>query len=383
MDSNYILPRFYRRFAWLYFFLAVILLFFIFYLIWANVTIIITPAQGKVSHEFVVDVKESSSITALKPDDFVNGKIRQFEVEGTQIFPATGSKAMTSDVVGEVTIINNYSKEQTLVATTRLAALEKPDTVLVRLKKTVVVPAGGQIKVQVYPEKVDEFTTLPPMRFIIPGLWGPLQDKIYAENENALGEGNQTISFVTAKDLEQAQKSLKEKLFQQAISEFNQQLQPPDTLWPKLVSADISEINFDVQEGEEVAEFSATMKLKAVVVVFDESQVFSLAREKIKNSLTSDQQLVNLNPKSLSYLVDHYDLDNKVANVKVYVEGSSVLGESSKLLDKSNLLGKTVDEIKSYFSQYPEVQSVEVIFSPPWLQKMPRIKDKITIEIKK
>jgi len=380
-ESNYILPRFYRRFAWFYLILAIVSFSFIMYLIWARVTIIITPAHGEVSNEFTVNVKESASITSLKPEDFVNGKIKEFELEGSQVFPATGSKAMESDVAGEVTVINTYSKDQTLVATTRLASPENPDVVLVRLKKTVTVPAGSRIKVQVYPENPDQFTTLQPMKFIIPGLWGPLQEKIYAENESTLGESSRTVAFVKAEDLEQAQKDLKEKLFSQAISEFNQELSPAEALWPKLVSAEIQDVIFDAQAGDEAVEFSVDMKLKATVIVFDESQVISLAREEMKASLTGDQQLINVNPRSLSYSIENYDSENRVASVKVYVEGNSVLSAGNELLDKSNLLGKTADEIHSYFSQYPEVQSVEIRFSPSWLKKTPRIKDKIEIEI--
>lgn len=346
-------------------------------------TIIIYPVEAEVKQEFSFTIKESADATAFQKSDSVTGKIRSVEVQASEVYPASGSRVATGDTVGEVTIINNHSQEQTLVATTRLADPKDPTKVIVRLKKTVTVPAGGKLKVPVYPDKPQEFSTLAPQRFIIPGLWQPLQAKIYAENDQTLGQTGQGIKFVAADDLKTAQKSLKDKLVIQAISSANQELSPTESLWPKLVSSDVSEVSYSVQEGEEVSEFTATMKLKAIVVVFDESQVISLAREKIKASLTSDQQLVTVDPKSLSYTVTAYDLDQKTANVKVSVAGKSALGENSELLSKDNLLGKTAEEIKAYFFQYPEVKSVEVKFSPAWLQKTPRIKDKIEIEINK
>ena len=379
--ASFTLPKFYRNFALTFFIMAVLLLSFVFYLIWAKVIITVTPAQQEISHGFVIDIKESVVIPSLKAQEFISGKIYELELEGDKNFNATGAKVLTGDVVGEVTIVNNYSKDQALVATTRLASANDPDTVLVRLKKGVTVPAGGQVNVQVYPDDPDQFSTLSPQQFIIPGLWGPLQDKIYAENSTTLGESGMTISVVTQEDLKNAEAELKEQLFSQAMTEINDQLEPQQALWPKLVSAESNEVNYDVEVGEEVAEFLTTMKLKAVVIVFDESQVITLAREKLKSTLSTGKQLITIDPTSLSYAVQKYDLNTKVANVKVDVSGGSILGDESTVLDKSNLIGKTVEEIKSYFSQYPEIESVEVEFSPPWLKKTPRIKDKIEIRI--
>lgn len=381
-EGNFILSKFYRNFAFSFFGLAVILLLFVFYLIWAKVIIIITPVQQEISQDFIVEVKESAAIPTLADRNFISGKIEAIESEGTDTFLATGSKSLSSDIVGEVTIINNYSKDQTLAATTRLADPSKPSEVLVRLKKTVVVPAGKKIKVQVYPDKPEEFKKLLPMKFIIPGLWAPLQDKIYAENEKTLGEvGN--VAVVSGDDLAKAKKTLKEKLFQQVISEINQKLEPQQTLWPKLVSADTTEINYTAQEGEEISEFSATMKLKTIVIIFNESEVIAAAREKLKSALPTSKQLTALDPKSLSYSVEKYDLSQKTAHIRVYVEGKSQVGEGSQIINKDNLLGQSAEEIKSYFSQYPEIKEVEVKFSPSWLKKTPRIKDKIEIEINK
>ncbi len=378
--QGYILPKSYRRLGLGFFGLAVLVLVFVLYLIWAKVTIILIPDSEEISQELIFNIKESGGLPTLDNNDVVAGKVKLIEVEGGNNFVATGSQSVESDIVGEVTITNNYSKDQALVETTRLAAPDKPDKILVRLKKSVTVPAGQQIKVQVYPDNPAEFQDLKPMKFIIPGLWGPLQEKIYAENSEVLSRG-QKASVVTPEDLTQAENKLKDELYQKALAEINNQLEPPQTLWPKLVSIKVKEFNSDVQAGEEVAEFTASMKVEAVVVVFDENQLISLARERLKVNLPPDKQLIGLDQKSFSYTVQDYNLDRGEATIKVSLTGSSRLTNIGDLFDKSKLVGLTEEDIKSYFSQFGNIKSVEVKFQPAWLKKTPRLQEKIEIKI--
>ena len=379
--TSYILPKSYRQLGLGFFVLSLLIFVFTGYLIWAKVTIIIYPNTEELSQEFLFEVKDPGGLTSLVEKDVVGGKLKTIEVEDSGVFQATGSKSLTSDVVGEVTIINNYSKEQTLVATTRLAAFEKPDQILVRLKKTVTVQPGQQIKVQVYPDKPESFKGLEPMKFVIPGLWQGVQDKIYAESSAALGQGGYTVSIVKEEDLAKAEKELQDKLSQKAVAEVNQQLEPSQALWPKLISTKVNEISYDAQVGEETAEFTAKMKLAVTLIAFDESQLISSARERMKETLPLDKQLVSLDPKSFSYTVESYNLEANTAKIKASFKGSSMLTNTAQLFDKSKLVGKTTEEIQSYFSQFPEIKSVEVKFQPSWLKKTPRFQEKIKIEV--
>jgi len=381
LKTNYILPKSYRRLGLGFFILSIVIFVFTAYLIWAKVTIIIHPNTEELSQQFSFEIKDPGGLTSLVNKDVVAGKLKTIELEDSGIFKATGSKSLTSDVVGEVTIINNYSKEQTLVATTRLAAFTKPDQTLVRLKKTVTVPPGQQIKVQVYPDNPESFKGLEPMKFIIPGLWQGIQDKIYGESSTSLGQGGYTVSIVKEEDLAQAEKDLQDKISQKALAEVNQQLEPSQALWPKLISTKINEISYDVQAGDETAEFTAKMKLAVTLIAFDESQLIASARERLKETLPIDKQLVNLDPKSFSYTVEGYNLEANTAKIKADFKGNFRLTDTAQLFDKSNLLGKTTEEIQSYFSQFPEIKSVEVKFQPSWLKKTPRIKEKIEIKV--
>lgn len=377
MEGGFTLSKSYRDFAWIFFGSALVLLIFLVYLLFARVIIVITPTAQTVSHDFVVEVTEG----AVSGQNVISGRVRAVDVEASNTFNASGQQPVTTDIVGEVTISNHYSQAQTLVESTRLAAADKPDIVLVRLKKTVVVAPGQQVTVAVYPDKPDTFKDLPPMRLIFPGLWGPLREKIYAENAKPLSHAGQVAAVVTKDDLTQAEAKLSDQLKTQATAKVNDGLTAQQTFWPKLVAIDSRAVTFDAQAGAEVATFTATGKLRAVVVAFDESQIGELARQQLTGSLGDQRKLISLDQKSFTYSIESNDVGKHTAKVHVYVEGSSGLSENSSALAKDKLTNKTADEIKQYFSQFAEVKSVEVILSPPWLQRTPRLKEKIEIKI--
>lgn len=375
------LPKFYRNLALGFFALAVIMVVSVFYLIWARVTITIFPDTEIISQEFIFEIKQGAIENPLAEKNIINGRVFSVDVQGNSNFSASGSKTFESNIVGEVTIVNNYSKEQALIASTRLAFADDPDTVIVRLNKDIVVPAGGKVTVQVYPEDAENFKLISASKFIIPGLWGPLQDKIFAENTDELSKGAKQISIVTQEDLDKAEEGLRKQLYEQALLEVNNKLEQQQSLWPKIFSRDVKALIYNVEVGEEVSEFNAAMEMQAVVIIFDESHLISIARDKIKSSLPADKQLVGLNPKNFVYEVTDYNIAAGTATVKAFLEGRSVLGTTASLLDKNNLTGLTEEQVQEFFADFPEVEKVEVKFQPAWLKKTPRIKEKINIEI--
>ena len=374
-----ILPRFYLGLASTFIAASAVALLATLYFVWARVTISIVPIGKDIELAEVLTVQEGT-INALQ-DGVVAGKIQVVEMTDKKIFSASGSKQQPSDVSGEVTIINNYSKEQTLIATTRLASASAPQTVVARLSRTVTLQSHTQLRVPITAENPDTLSSFADSRLIIPGLWGPLQEHIYAQTDASFGRGPQQIAFVTDQDLQTAAAEMKDALYQQAVGNVNQGLAQNETLWPKLVTVDSSDMQFDAAAGEETSEFTGTMTLKAVVVAFDENQVIAQVRKKIKSTLPADQQVGSVDPKNFTYSLQGYDLEKKTAEVKANVVGRAVASSGEEIVDKYELIGLTEQEVVDKLLQTGAVESVTVTFFPSWLKKTPRILGKIDLVI--
>ena len=378
-----LLPKIYRKIALGFLGLAIIGLAAIILLVVAGATIIINPSPEKINQDFIFDIVAKEAIPLDADAKVVEGKVLLLDMDGSKSFASTGSKAKenNSDVVGEVTIINNSTKDQPLVATTRLAASADPTKVLVRLKNNVTVLAGKTVKVQVYPDNVNNFKDLKPMKFIIPGLNKQLQEKIYAQNEQTLSQAGTTVSVVADKDLADAEKGLKDQIYQKVLDEASKDLDQQQTIWPKMISLKVKEFQPGVKAGDEVAEFTATMKLQANVIIFDENQFIDLAKNQLTATMPVGKQLLNIDPTTINYSVQNFDPANKKATIKATFAGNSVISSNSDIFDKSKLVGLNEDQIKEYFSQFPGIRSVEIKFYPGWMRKAPRLQSKINIEI--
>ncbi|MBN1779075.1 MAG: hypothetical protein JW816_02550 [Candidatus Buchananbacteria bacterium] len=376
-NNSFIIPRFYRNFAIVFLVLAIIFLCSVAYLIWANVTIIITPAQELKDYNLAFAVSDATTT----PAGLVPGKIQQVSVSDQQIFQATGQESISKDsgIVGNVIFINNYSKDQALVATTRLADKNNPDQVLVRLKSSVTVPAGGRVEATVYTDDPDNFKDIKPQDFIIPGLWQPLQDKIYAQSSQTLSAAGQVVSVVSDQDLNQSKQTLQTSLSQKAMSQIDTELSAQQALWPKLVDSSGGQFNPSAKSGDQVSDFQASMDLTARVVAFDEQKVIDLAQAKLAEQNISSMAI---NPNNFDYKLESINPDQNQAQVSLTFKAAAATDFSNQdSFDKSQLFGKTADEVQAYFSQFPDVSSVQVVFSPSWLKKLPRLADKIKIQI--
>ena len=118
-----------------------------------------------------------------------------------------------------------------------------------------------------------------------------------------------------------------------------------------------------------------------MAAIFDETQMLSLARRKLTQNLPPDKQLANLDPQTFSYDLVSYDLAAKTAQIAVSVEGRAVINQGQGLIDPAELTALTAQQVSDKLTPLPQVESVEVKFTPTWLRKTPRIAEKIQIEI--
>ena len=130
--------RFYKFIALTFLIITVVLFCVIIFMSSKEATITVTTKSDP------IDV---SKYVVVGPGGEWDGVVTTTLINETKAFSPTGTKEEPGIAKGRVTLVNETGYDQPLVATTRLLT---PDGILFRLKDRVLVPAGGEIKAEVY-----------------------------------------------------------------------------------------------------------------------------------------------------------------------------------------------------------------------------------------
>lgn len=343
------------------------------------ITVVPTAGEAKTTAAITI-VPVGSELTA----DQLEGTIVEKTVSGTKAFRNLSSlRTVEEKATGIVTIYNKHSSAQPLVTTTRLLSEEG---ILFRTKETVTVPAGGEVAVNVEADQRGENGNIGPTRFTIVALWPGLQEKIYGESTTSMTGGTRDVMVATLENINEAKEQYAKELKEQAIQELSREIalkNPTNKIVPEAATHQITKEEADVEPGDEVDQFEVESAIKLTAFVFDENKMFELVKAKLNDSLNSSQELTGASKESLEYSVESHDPANQTAQLAVTLAGSTVIKLSSPIFNRDNLTNRDKQDIRTYFLDFPEIQSVEVKFSPFWVLRSPSLKDHIEIKIQK
>ncbi|MCX6743043.1 MAG: hypothetical protein NT116_02285 [Candidatus Parcubacteria bacterium] len=360
----------YKKIALTFIILAVILIGVIFYFTLSYAYITIYPKQEQVKTDFnFVIVEDEKGVNPLT--GIFAGKIVDQTFEGEKLLLTTGTKQLAGDIVGKVKITNGLSKNQTLVATTRLLS---PDGTLYRLKNKVDVLANGALEAEVYADDSSKPLAKAGTKFTIPGLSETLQKIVFAESLQDFVTSGQSVKAVSQEELDKALADYAEELSQQAVKE-------EDSGKIKVLNKEIIAKTFDVKPGDEVLNYHLKLKLKVSGVIFDDKDVKVFAQESLASQISADKQSVASNSDSLVYEVEKVDLNNKLAQLKSSINGAAIISLNSPILERDKLVKLSFDEIKAYLENFEQIERVDITFFPSWVKKVPYFQDHIIIEI--
>lgn len=318
----------------------------------------------------------------------VFGMVLLTDVSASESFSGvSSSESRPGRASGTVTIVNNYSADQPLVETTRLLS---EDGVLFRTQETVTVPAGGSVEVSVAADEEGEAGNIGPSRFEVVALWDGLKEQIYAESSTAMTGGLITESLVTASDIEKVHADTDAVLEEEAMNRFSQELNtrtelPEQPLLADTVSiVEYAEKSIDASEGDSVEQVTATHTATVAGVIVDRDALVSrLQQSAQENTLEGEAVLASPDITDIQVTVNSVNDERTAADVTVTYSVQTSIDESSELLDTTRLTGLTERQIDEYFAVFEEVESVDVHFSPFWLQKTPSLPENIHIRIDK
>jgi hypothetical protein len=364
----------YRKIAFSFIILTALLLGIIFYFSFARVTIKVEPREERLSDFLNFDLHDSEESFEFSQKD-ISGIVKKIRLEEEMTFEASGEEIVGEEIVGEVTIINNNNKNQILVATTRLLT---PDNKLFRIKKTVNVPAGGRMKAEIYADDISAAMAIPPSSFTIPGLWAGLQDKIYAKSDESFIYRKKINKYVQKADIDNAAIDLKKRLLEKAKLEFEQ-----SSLYDQIMyelDENSIEITMDAKAGNKKEEFRSKAIADVVVIAYNSEKIVNMAKRKLETLVPDNKKLLDFNNANIVFSVDNYNADKGIASISAVFEGKMILEDKRQIIDRNMIVGLNKSQLESYLSDIKEIQAYQVSFSPSFINKVPKLIDRIKIE---
>lgn len=346
---------------------------------WAEVEIV--PAGREVKLERKIE----AGTEVLHPD-FQKGRIRAELISGEKkiegAFEATGVSESATKARGTITVVNDYHLKQVLISQPgRRTRLLSPEGKLFYLQKTVTVPAGGSLEVEVRAAEAGPDYNIKPTKFSLPGLTGsPRYTAVYGESSEPMKGGSVgEVSRVVEADLRKAEEKLKrkakKKIEEKLKAEGGQNLRLP----PGAFRIEPVELSFGAKRGEAVNRFEGELTARGHGLFWNREDLLSFAESAAGKQLGEKEKLKK---GSLDFKVEveGADLEKQKMSLSVGVTASAVKEIEKEKLKKS-LLGRTLEQSRKYFSHYPAVEKAKIKISPFWVRRVPERMDKVEVKI--
>ena len=362
----------YKKIATIFISVTVILVLAIFYY---SLTYAFVSVKGKVSEQtfnYNLAVTQSELLADASKGVF-SGNIINQEVNLEGKYPATGKKTVAKNLSGTVKIINNNSKDQQLIKTTRLLTAIKE---LFRISDNVVVPKnGGTVEVGVYADNPDlKASVAAGQKLIIPGLIEQLYNVIFAEAVVDFTGQTEDVTLVTKEDLEGAIADLIKKAEEQVRQTIGGTAQA-------VLSSEVLSKDFSSLAEAQVADFTAKARVNVKGVKFNASQVKDFTRQLVESRLNENYSLTEIDEAQSSYSIESFDPKSN----SVYLQGKALakikLRKDSPILNAEKMTKLKASEVEAYLKNYDEIESVKVSFFPFWTRRTPSFPDHIVVSV--
>lgn len=350
----------------------------------AEVTVLLKELSESMDVEVIAKV---SGGEGGNEEGMIPLRLLEVEKDVSASFPGTGRSSVSDKRArGMVTISNSFGKDaQTLVATTRL---ETADGKVFRLVKGVTVPGAketengmeaGMISAEVSADKPGEDYNIEATSFTIPGLKGSAKfEKITAKSEKSFvggGAGSEGTPSVSADDVLRAKEESERKLSESLRMEMEKELQPGEILLDDAFAFETLSSGAFPGAGAVAPSFDYRIRVSVRALVFSEEDFLKVVGEKMKTEISSEDI-------DIEYTVPRPDFAGKSLLVKARASLSRKADLDIDAL-KRDLLGKNLGDVQGIFSEYPNVEKIEVSFRPSFLtSRIPSRSSQVNVRVR-
>lgn len=354
-----------------------------------------------VEASLVLETSDSAKTLAVIADrdktetDLANltipAELVSIEKEGTKQSASTGTKDVGAKAGGTVTLYNKLGATVTVSTTMKIVRGDKEFIP----SKSVFIPAAtgsfttdseghlvpvttpGTVNVDVTASANGDSYNLAPGNFSVSGK--SISD-VWAENKAAFSGGvTKELKYVTAEDIQKASDALKAELSVASETDLRAQAEQAGIKIADVsLSSEIISTSSDKTAEQEADGFTVTMKIKAYIIGFKESDLKGLVFDSVKSGLDSNTMLVNESKATVNYTISSASVNDGL--IKLAVDFQGKVGQK---LDQSKIK-KEINNISTakaqkYLEGLDGVASSSLKVSPSFWKLTPFLSSRIKI----
>jgi hypothetical protein len=345
----------------------------------ATVTVYVAPRKLEEELDITVDPEISSPDFGART---LPGEITEVEVEGERTKGTSGAKTVGERAKGTVRIQNGLATPINLAAGTVLVSsgdlrftMDKAASVSAALSPSspgnaTVEVTAGDIGAQYNLAKDESFKVGNYPKAEVDGV----------AVANFSGGSSRDISAVSEEDMDSLEEDLIEELLEKAKGELASQTSSDKFFIEGAVLSEATDKSFSNKVGDEAASLKLTLTLAVSGVVVNRQHLFDLAREVLKDKVSSGFVLRDEQLKANFELRDEtggvYELNGTFA--------ANLLPEVKPDELAEKIRGKYPPLAENYLTSIPGFTRAEIKLSPRFpgrLGTLPRLSKNITIEV--
>ncbi len=357
-----------------------------------SATVTVKARSEPLARDFEIRVDQNQQEVSIA-DLAIPARIIEQEVAGEKKIATTGSRNVGKNASGFISIYN-FSKT-TLVLKAQTTELTANGHKYYFTQDVGSIRPTARIGLE--DQEIDESSLVPPIpvvaaspgeEFNLPSgtrievsneVFGAQPQLLYAvAAQDITGGSTKLVKLVTQTDIDNAFKSLGAELDAQARTTVSGQ-NPDLAISENAVTTQTLEQQAELAPGREAEEFNVKMRSKFRALAYAQSDARKIIFERLRRLLPETKTLSE-EKAAVDFALSNVDLNLGVGLLHAHVEGSVVFKlDHDELVEK--IRGKSAEEIREIFLSKPEIESLEIEFSPFWVKSSPKFKGRITLDV--
>lgn len=398
--------------------LSAVLLLAISYITLPGATIYLTPKMNvlemSVNITFADAVKNSIELSSHPPHSLASYPV-SMTIKKTLVYNASGQIFQGTNASGKITIINESNHDWALKPRTRFQTAEG---LVFRTSTFLSVPPAtpegfGTVEASVTADEIDangkaigERGNIQPTSFFLPGLSETSRNQLYGKS-NQLFAGGTTLVIhkIIKEDIDAAKEKAKKEIIDSSAQELKNyvlSMNKQNGTSLNLLADDVIG-NVAIKQSEprvfiandlvekQLETFEVSSELDVSGVAFNQNELQNILKAELKLRKSPEKRLVTIDENSVYYRVFETNEDTQKIKVTATIKGEEEYEinpdavNGARLIQKitEHILGKNVEEAKTFIQNLPEINKVEIKTWPVWAPSIPKVANNIEVKVVK